>query len=92
MPILVGVPEITPVGDSFRPGGSGFEPVANDQVYDRLPPEAFRVVEYLAPILPEATVLVVIWRVPSSRETSPETLVAPQIEPAAPISTGTVAD
>ena len=32
VPLLVGVPEMVPPPERFRPGGKGAEPGANDQV------------------------------------------------------------
>ena len=59
-PAVVGVPEITPLELSDRPGGN--VPEAMVQVYGAVPPVADSVCEYAKPTLPFCKVFVVIAR------------------------------
>lgn len=56
----MGVPEITPAGESVNPGGSA--PELSDQVYDGMPPVAESVALYGVPIVIDGSDVVVIAR------------------------------
>jgi hypothetical protein len=45
VPGAVALPEMTPLELSFRPGGNGPDPAANDHLRGRFPPEAARFAE-----------------------------------------------
>jgi hypothetical protein len=58
VPIVVGVPEITPAVDSVKPAGN--VPPASAHVYGATPPDAARVALYATPTVPPANDAVVI--------------------------------
>ncbi len=58
VPVLVGVPEITPVVDRDRPAGKA--PATRDHEYGGTPPVAVREVEYANPTLAAGSVFVTI--------------------------------
>ena len=60
VPVVVGVPEITPV-DELRVKPAGSDPLAMAQVvYEPVPPEAAKVSEYALPTTPYGRELVVM--------------------------------
>jgi hypothetical protein len=58
VPVLVGVPEITPAPDSVSPAGRA--PELTDQLYAGVPPVALNAALYPVPSCPAESVVVVI--------------------------------